>query len=81
MNHTDAIKTAIAGTEHTQQSIADKIGAKNRAVVSARINHENITVKALTELLDAFGYELTMQPKQEGFRPEGQYVLSREDYV
>ena len=80
MRHTEAIKKAMAGTEYTQQSVADAIGAKNRAVVSSRINHDNISVKALTEIIEAIGCELVIQPKTVGLRPEGQYVIRNADY-
>lgn len=82
MTHTEAIKKAMIDTGVKQRDIMEFVGAKTQSVISERINHKNISVKALAEILDAMGYEVVIQPKSaDGLRADKQYVLSREDYV
>lgn len=81
MKHTEAIRLHMAGTGVTQKDMAEALGLKSQSSVSERISHKNISVKNLTEILDIIGCELVIQPKFEGERPEGQYVLERADYM
>lgn len=80
MKHTEAIKSAMIKTGVSQKDIVEQLGVK-QTTVSERINYKNISAKHLTEILDILGYELVIQPKVEGDRPDGQYVLERADYA
>lgn len=81
MKHTEAIKMIMIEKKITQKDAAIELGLKSNATLSERINHKNISAKNLTEILDILGYELVIQPKTEGDRPDGQYVLERADYA
>lgn len=80
MKHTDVIKAAMVETGVTQRELTSRLGI-SQSSTSERISHKNISVKNLTEILDILGYELVIQPKTDGTRPERQYVLDRESYV
>ena len=81
MTHTDVIKKAMIDTGTRQVDIVERTGIKRQSVLSERINQKNISVKALTEVLEAMGYELVAQPiPQDGRRYEGQYVMNFADY-
>ena len=61
MNHTEAIKKVMDETGTLQKDLVKQIGVKSQSVISSRINQDNISVKALLEILDAMGYELVVR--------------------
>ena len=61
MNHTEAIKAVMKETGTRQIDLVKQIGVKSQTVISARINQDNISVKAMLEILDAMGYELVVR--------------------
>lgn len=74
MNVAKALGTAIRESGSTQLRVAKSIGYKGQSSVGSRIRG-NITVKNLLAIADAIGYEVVLQKKKPGRRPEGQYVL------
>ena len=79
MNHTEVIKTVLSNAGASQADVAKQIGAKSRAVVSERINHTNIGIKALLELLEAVGYEIVVR-EFSGEYKDGEYPIRLSDY-
>lgn len=61
MNHTEAIKAVMRETGTKQSHLVKQLGVKSQSVISERINHDNISVKAMLEILDAMGYELVVR--------------------
>lgn len=80
MNHTEVIKAVMADTGATQSDLAKQIGAKSQSVISERINHKNISIKALLELLDAVGYEVVVRESYGEYKP-GEYPIRLVDYT
>lgn len=79
MKINEAIKLAMKNQKTTQQQLADRIGAKSQSVISERLKTVNLTTDTVLEMLDAIGYELVIQEKKRGRRPEGQIVIDRGD--
>lgn len=77
MNTKDIIKKAMKDTRVTQEQLRDRLGLTSQSVVSMRINSDNHTVSTLVDILDELGYELVIQPKKRGRRPEDQEVVTK----
>ena len=77
MKAKDIIKQAMKATRVTQEQLRDRLGITSQSVISMRINSENPTVGTLVEILDEIGYELVIQPKKRGRRPEDQEVVTK----
>lgn len=75
----EAIKEAMKRQKTTQKQLAERIGAKSQSVISERLRMNNLSVDTVIEMLDAIGYELVIQEKKRGRRPEGQIVIERSD--
>lgn len=75
----EAIKEAMKRQKTTQKRLAERIGAKSQSVISERLRMNNLSVDTVIEMLDAIGYELVIQEKKRGRRPEGQIVIERSD--
>lgn len=74
-----AIKQAMKATHTTQMQMKERIGAKSQSVVSMRLSSDGLSISNVLEMLDAIGYELVIQPKRPGRRPEGQFVINNEE--
>jgi hypothetical protein len=77
MKTSDILKKAMRDTHITQEQLRDRLGFANQSGVSMRINRENQSVNSLLEVLDELGYELVIQPKKRGRRPDGQEVVTK----
>lgn len=77
MKMNEALKIAMKNQKTTQQQLADRIGAKSQSVISERLKMENLSVNTVLEMLDAIGYEMIIQEKRRGRRPEGQLIIER----
>lgn len=73
-----AIKMAMKSRNVTQEQMAKIIGAKSQSVISERLRKKNVTLNNVIEMLDAIGYEMVIQEKKPGRRPEGQLVITLE---
>lgn len=80
MRHTEIIKAVMKDTNTRQIDLVERLGAKTQSVISGRINHANIGVVALAELLEAMGHEIIIVPKSDKDRAVGEYVIRLEDY-
>lgn len=77
MKMNEAIKAAMKDTKTTQAQLADRIGAKSQSVIAQRLSLKNLSVDTVIEMLDALGYELVIQEKKRGRRPDGQLVIEK----
>lgn len=73
----EAIKLAMKNQKTTQQQLAERIGASSQSVIAQRLRMDNLSVDTVLEMLDAIGYEIVIQEKRRGRRPEGQIVIER----
>lgn len=78
MKIAEALKQAMKTQKTTQTQLAERIGAKSQSVIAQRLRMDNLTVDTVLEMLDAIGYELVIQEKKRGRRPEGQFVIGKE---
>lgn len=53
------------GKKYTQKMIADDLGIKPQHI-SDRLKNENMKVNTVIEMLDIMGYDLVVQPREEG---------------
>ncbi len=79
MKIAEAIKLAMKNQKTTQQQLAKTIGAKSQSVIAQRLRMDNLSVDTVLEMLDAIRYEMVIQEKKSGRRPEGQIVIERGD--
>ena len=77
MKISDAIKTAMKNQKTTQVQLAERIGASSQSVIAQRLRMNNLSVDIVIEMLDAIGYEMVIQEKKRGRRPEGQIIIDR----
>lgn len=77
MKISDAIKTAMKNQKTTQVQLAERIGASSQSVIAQRLRMNNLSVDTVIEMLDAIGYEMVIQEKKRGRRPEGQIIIDR----
>ena len=77
MKTSEIIKIAMKESRVTQEQLRDRLGVASQSVISMRINSDNPTVEKLVDLLDEIGYELVIQPKKRGRRPEDQEVITK----
>lgn len=75
----EAIKLAMKNQKTTQEKLAKMVGAKSQSVISQRLGMKNLSVNIVLEMLDAIGYEMIIQEKKRGRRPEGQIIIDRGD--
>ena len=79
MNISKAISTIMKEKKVTQATMAISIGKKTPNEVSARLSSKNLTFNTAIEMLTVLGYEVVVQPKKPGARPQGQIVIERSD--
>lgn len=77
MKISDAIKIAMKNQKTTQAQLAKRIGASSQSVIAQRLRMNNLSVDTVIEMLDAIGYEMVIQEKKRGRRPEGQIIIDR----
>lgn len=74
-----AISSIMKEKKVTQQTMADSIGKSRATDVSARLASKNMTFNTAIEMLSVMGYEVVIQPRKAGARPQGQIVIDRSD--
>lgn len=80
MKYNEIIRTALKETGITQQRLADAMGYSNgQANVAKILARTDIHASTFVRLLDKLGYEVVIQPRTPGRRPEGQMVLTGEE--
>lgn len=77
MKMKEAIRLAMKNQKTTQQQLADRIGAKSQSVIAQRLRMNNLSINTVIEMLDGIGYEMVIQEKKRGRRPEGQIIIDR----
>lgn len=78
MKATEAIKKIMGDLNISNAKLASRIGCSN-AVIYERLTQKNISIKALDQMLAALDYEIIIQPKSSGRRPDGCYVIDGDD--
>jgi len=78
MKATEAIKKIMGDLNISNAKLASRLGCSN-AVIYERLTQKNISVKALDQMLAALDYEIIIQPKSMGRRPDGCYVIDGGD--
>ena len=79
MKINEAISHIMKEKGITQQAMAESIGKQKATDVSARLASKNMTFNKAIEMLSVMGYEVTVQPRKAGARPQGQIVIERSD--
>lgn len=79
MTINEAIKAIMREKKMRQQDMAAAIGKKRAQDVSSRLLSKNMTFDRAIEMLTVMGYEVTVQPRKAGKRPDGQYVIVKSD--
>lgn len=79
MNTAKIFKEVMKATKTTQAQLVERLGVGHQSAVSNRVNSANPTLLSTLEILEAMGYELVVQPKKRGRRPEGQLPIVREE--
>lgn len=70
----EALKQAIKESGMTQARLAKALGYRGQSSIAERVKG-NITVENMLAMMDAIGYEVVIQKKKPGRRPEGQLAL------
>ncbi len=71
----EAIKSLLKYKRTTQKSLADKMGYASQAGIGQMLQRGNMTVETLVRICENLDYEVTIQPKRGGRRPEGQFII------
>lgn len=79
MKLSKAIKLAMKDTKTTQQQLADRLGLTSQSVIAQRLRMDNLSVDVVLDMLDELGFELVIQTRKRGRRPEGQYLIDRSE--
>ena len=62
----EAIKSAMKCKKITQTTLAEMVGVKSQSVIAERLKMDNISINVVLNMLDAVGYQMTIEPKTEG---------------
>lgn len=76
-----AIRSIMKEKKVTLLAMATSIGKKRANDVAARLTSENMTFNSAIEMLSVLGYEVVIQPRRPGARPQGQIVIERSEKV
>lgn len=76
MKANEIVKDIMEKQHLKNAQLGARIGVKNDAIF-ARLTQKNISVDILNQMLAAMDYEIVVQPKSLGRRPEGCYVIDR----
>ncbi len=71
---TEAVKRIMEESNVTNAKLASRIGTSN-AVIYERLTQKNISIKNLDQMLAAMDYEIVLQPRSSGRKPDGHYVI------
>lgn len=72
----DIIRTIMKAQGVTQKALAPAVG-RERSNVSRILDRDGMNVNTLCDFLSALGYELVIQPRTHGKRPDWQYVVEQ----
>ena len=73
----DAIKKVMKKQNVTQVIMAKGINASSQSVVAKRLKTQNLGVDTALEMLELLGFEMVIQERKPGRRPEGQILIER----
>ncbi len=75
MTTKEAIKSLLAYKKTTQTALAEKMGYASPSGIGQMLQRGNLTVETLVKICALLDYEVTIQPKRGGRRPEGQFII------
>lgn len=75
MKNSEAIKALMKETGVSQVQLAKYIGVKGQSNISEAIKNNVKSTMTLIAMAEAMGYEVVLQKKRPGKRPDGQIVL------
>lgn len=76
MTSADVIRALLKEYKKSQTELAAELGYARASSINNMIASGNVEVSTLVKICDAFGYEVSVQPKrQRGARPDGQMVI------
>lgn len=73
----NVIRTIMKECKITQQRMAIAIGKTRPTFVSSRLDTANMTFDKAIEMLNVCGYEVVVQKRKQGKRPDDQYLVIR----
>lgn len=79
MKANEIVKSLIKQSDFTQTTLAKAMGYNNQSSIANRLNKNDMGVSLLAKMLDVLGYDLVIQPKKPGRRPDGQFVIDTEE--
>jgi transcriptional regulator with XRE-family HTH domain len=79
MNIKQAIKSLLKYKKTTQTALAEKMGYSGPSGIGQMLQRGNLTVETLIKICDILDYEVTIQPKRGGRRPEGQFIIDNRE--
>ena len=74
----ETIKALLKYKKITQTALAEKMGYASQSGIGQILQRGNMTVETLIKICDLLDYEVTIQPKRAGRRPEGQFIITLE---
>lgn len=74
-----AISFLMKEKKVTQKVMAECCGKSRPNEISSRLLSNNMTFNKAIEMLSVLGYEVVIQPRKAGARPQGQIVIERSD--
>ncbi len=77
MTGSDVVTEVMHRAQINQTQLAKLVGFKNQSNVSEALKRD-IKISVFQRMIDALGYEVVVQKKKQGKRPEGQIVLGDE---
>lgn len=75
----EAIRAIMKERKITQQAMASALGKERPNDISARLNYKNMSFDRAIEMLSVCGYEVVVQEKKRGKRPDGQILIIQSD--
>ena len=75
-----AIKKLLKENGKSQAWMAERMGYAHQSGMGQMLNRgTGVTVITLCRICDIMGYEVTIQPRRAGKRPEGQIVIDLDE--
>lgn len=71
-----AIRQIMKERSVSLKMMADALNLDRPNDVSARLASKNMTFDRAIEILNVLGYEVVVQPRRKGGRPDGQFVIT-----
>lgn len=73
------IKNLMKENNVKQYQLAAMIGAKGQTNIAELLRKNDIKLSTLSKIANALGYEVVVQKKKPGRRPDGQFVVTMEE--